>query len=277
MSFMFNPYPYFDPKAVNQIEVDNLYTDMIVEGSKSCADEIISMALKKDAKIIGIDGYIGSPFNETLAMIKQSAADSEIELFSINSDILYKDADIIENELSGNLPLDLDTDPVLLYGELFDGSYEDLMDESKIDKTLKELEEFKKDGKGIFILYGNGSLIRKFRNIFDIKIFIDITPIKVVLNAKSGKIKNLGDNRARTYKALMRRCYYVDFELSMKLRGELIKDGFDFYIQGDNPEMLKLAPYECILAIFDSLVCYPFRCRPVYLEGIWGGHYIYQR
>ena len=73
----------------------------------------------------------------------------------------------------------------------------------------------------------------------------------------------------------MRRCYYVDFEVALALRKELIDaNAIDFYIASGDPDNLKLIPRKSFDSIFSSLVHYPMRCKPVYLEGVWGGYYI---
>lgn len=274
MSFMFNPYPYSDPRAVNHIEVDKKYTDLIQDGSESCAQSIVKSAIDKNAKVIGIDGYTSAPFSEMIEMLKQAAAMNNMEVITVGTESIYRDSDDLETFFKDYLPTDKEKDPVLLYGKLYEGGFEYLMKKEKVNETLKLMEESRNKTGLLLILYGHGALMKKFRDVCDITVFIDITPIKAVLNAKTGKTKNVGDSKARTFKHLMRRCYYVDFELSMNLRGELLNDGLDFYVQGDDPSNLQLVPMEALNAIFDSLSKYPLRCKPVYLEGIWGGHYV---
>ncbi len=274
MSFMFNPYPYSDPRAVNNIKVDKKYTDLIQDGSANSAAGIVKSAMDKNAKVIGVDGYTSAPFNELIAMLKQAAATQGLQVETFCVDSVYRDSDELETFFEEYLPDDKEKDPVLLYGKLYEDGFEKLMVKAKVEETLALMNESKSKPDTLLIVYGHGALMEKFRNACDITVFVDITPIKAVLNAKAGKTKNIGDKKARTFKHLMRRCYYVDFELSMSLRGELLNDGLDFYVQGDDPSNLQLVPMEALDAIFDSLTTYPLRCKPVYLEGIWGGHYV---
>ena len=37
---------------------------------------------------------------------------------------------------------------------------------------------------------------------------------------------------------------------------------------------MQLMPVEALNDILETMVKYPFRCKPVYLEGIWGGSYV---
>ena len=73
----------------------------------------------------------------------------------------------------------------------------------------------------------------------------------------------------------MRRNYYVDFEVAVRLRRELLTAGLvDLYILGSDEANYVMMPAADLRAVLERLVCYPFRTKPVYLEGIWGGEYI---
>ena len=75
----------------------------------------------------------------------------------------------------------------------------------------------------------------------------------------------------------MRRNYYVDFETALDLRWELIREkALDGYIFADDPQKMQWLPYGALLDLFDELNRSPMRCRPVYLEGVWGGFYVHK-
>ena len=171
--------------------------------------------------------------------------------------------------------MDRETDPPLLYGKVYHGGYKDLFSTDKLDFLLKTLRDFKKNGTGVLIVYGNGILIDKLLSLYDLTVFIDITPKRAVLNLKAGKYGNLGTKNRNDTSLTIRRAYYVDFEAAGELRGKLLMDkSVDFYIAGDNFDNMKLLDIETLYALFSLMVTYPLRCRPVYLEGIWGGFYI---
>ena len=70
----------------------------------------------------------------------------------------------------------------------------------------------------------------------------------------------------------MRRCYFVDFEVLGRLRKELlVEDKIDCYVASSNPERIVSLPRDAFNEACSKLVSSPFRCRPVYLEGVWGG------
>ena len=42
----------------------------------------------------------------------------------------------------------------------------------------------------------------------------------------------------------------------------------------DSPDHIHMIQMEAWSDIFRALAGYPFRCKPVYLEGVWGGTYV---
>ena len=106
---------------------------------------------------------------------------------------------------------------------------------------------------------------------------MDVTPRQAGLAYKNGHARNLGSDRDLPYNLTMRRNYYVDFEIAMELRWNLIRAArMDFYISADVPETMQMLSFEELKRLFEELCARPFRCRPVYLEGVWGGYYIHR-
>ena len=96
-----------------------------------------------------------------------------------------------------------------------------------------------------------------------------------MLNIRAGGYRNFGSDEDLPYKATMRRCYYVDFELSFSLRNRLLAAReLDYYIAADRPAELQMLPGDLLHALLDRALDYPLRQRPVYLEGVWGGYYM---
>jgi mannose-6-phosphate isomerase len=189
---------------------------------------------------------------------------------------VYLPGDRMTELLSENLEEDREKDPVLLFGKLYKGTIEDLLDPEKLIPFEESLREFKDHRSGaIYLVYGYGCTIKKLRQYYDLTCYFDVTPKEVVLRARRGEVVNLGDSQAKPIKALLRRCYYVDFEVAGKLRWELIKEGaIDFYIASTDAQHVTLLPENAFSYLMSALVKRPFRCKPVYLEGVWGGHYI---
>ena len=152
-----------------------------------------------------------------------------------------------------------------------------MLETHKLDALKKRLEELKQvNEKGtVTIVYGCGCTIETLRSLYDLICYFDVTPKEVMLRARRGTFANLGDKMSKPVKNLLRRCYYIDFEVAQQLRKDLIDgDAIDYYVISNDEDNLKLIPWKTFCSIMSTLATYPLRCKPVYLEGVWGGYYI---
>ena len=60
MSFMFNPYPYADPNAVNPVVMPQKVADTLVKGIIPVAKKLVSLLKQDGVNTMGIDNYPGS-------------------------------------------------------------------------------------------------------------------------------------------------------------------------------------------------------------------------
>ena len=276
MSFMFNPYPYDDPTAVNHITIDPGIRRTITNDSNESAKRILSRVQEilagKSSCIIGIDGYISAPFEQFTGLISMQCAQNGLTVRTLSASKLYLESGELHQKLLSYLPEDRETDPVLLFGSLYEGGYEGLMEERNIQEMAKEIKEFaggKTAAPDVLIIYGNGSLIDALRPLYDVKLYIDMTQKRTILNIRNGSCGNLGESERRTPNIMLRRSYYVDFIAAAELRDEI-----DYYLTGDKPDFVRLIPLSTLKALFEVMITYPLRCRPVYIEGVWGGFYV---
>ena len=272
MSFMFNPTDYSDPAAVNRLNSTGL------DLSRACFSnlKVAEGMLASGAKVIGVDGYATAPYSVLINLLNQAARQMEIPLTVLSTDGLWRDADELSAELiSKYLPEDRDKDPVLLYGKLFDGEYEDLMRLSAREEMILRIQEFRNRGNGVLVVCGAGALCAAFSGMFDRRVWLDVLPLRAILNVKEGKYHNIGLPRCLTFKQTARRCYFVDFELALRSRERLLsQDAIDIYVAASKCECMWSIPMEDARRVFQRGLEYPFRCRPVYLEGVWGGYYV---
>ena len=269
MSFMFKPLAYDDLTAINRPVLSSFVTKSIAVGNKDVADTIIKSLGQSQRYVILVDGYVGSNFINFADGLQKEICDKKCKAFDMK-DVYLSEEEI--NELTkSNLPLNYDDDPVLLFGSLFKGKIDDFIDNEKLKSMIDEIMGF----DGISIVYGHGCTVKPLLKIATKVVYIDISPKNAAIRAREGKFMNIGDNEIRPFNALMRRNYFVDYEIVVHQRTELInKSLIDFYVDGNDDNEYKMLPFEALNEMFCTLVKYPFRCKPVYLEGIWGGEYI---
>lgn len=281
MSFMYNPYPYDDLSVVNKPSLEVKTIDSIVSGTNQSAEylsNIFSNKIKENHGkniIAAFDGYITTQWHQVINLVAQQLKLKTVSLELIPFDSVYKNSDILEEELEDYLKIDKEKDPVTLFGKIYKGGFEGILDPELLDSLLNRLQTLKTETGKVILIYGSGCTIRSLRSLYDIICYFDVTPKESILRIRRGNYINLGDKFARPVKETIRRCYYVDFEMAVHLRGELLKEkAIDYYLASDKPNEIQLIPQPSLYAIFKSLVNYPMRCKPVYLEGVWGGTYV---
>lgn len=266
MSFMFHPYPYVDHDAVNVISGRGVQP---VKGVIPVAKRIA--ALLREGKNVGIDAYPGTDTRILLNVLKQVSGGAFYEYVDAAS--LLKPAEELTEMLKPYLPEDRDIDPVLLYGRRYKGGYAGL----QVAEKVAALKEKLASGHGVLVL-GQGALAPELQDRYDVRVWMDVTPRTAALNFKYGHVRNIGAGEDLPYGLLMRRNYYVDFEIAVDVRWGLIRSGkMDLYITADVPEDMQLVTFAELKILFDEMCERPFRCRPVYLEGVWGGFYIHKQ
>lgn len=267
MSFMFNPHPYDDPHAVNPIPMPDAVREGLVRGLPAVAAAIVA-AIQAGKRHVGLDMYPGAQADALIHILQQKMPG----LACIDTRGLARPAQALERQLLPNLPTDREADPVLLYGVRFEGTYEDLMDPAKLAAVQARLAS-----DAPLVVYGPGALCETLRAGYDLRVWLDITPKQAVLNYKNGLAINYGAEAALPFGLMMRRNYYVDFELGLALRWSLIRErALDLYIAGSDPLAMQMLPYAALEALFAQINRRPFRCRPVYIEGVWGGYYVHR-
>lgn len=263
MSFMFKPYPFDDMNAVNEVSVNKEVSDRILFDNSAIKDELLKALNQDNASVLAIDGYPTCDFEKVESFF--------LGYRVIHTADLYKDSKEIEDMLRSYLPEDKKIDPPLLYGRLFTNGLKNLMREDKVEEVLSILKEKKEK----IVLIGHGALIDEFLPFVDVKVYMDISPKEAALRCNRKEYINIGDKVARPFKALMRRNYYVDFESEVNLRKKLVENKIlDYYIFADDREHLVMLPYADLDVIFEEMSHKPFRCKPVYLEGVWGGFFM---
>ncbi|MCQ2156351.1 MAG: phosphoheptose isomerase, partial [Bacteroidales bacterium] len=279
MSFMYNPFPYDDPRPVNRPELTKKTVDSVVAGgTPAVAKKFVASIAEKAAKegvIVAFDGYTTAKWDLFISLISRECDLCGLSLETVDfAASVYKSGKEIDEIIDPLLIWDTKVDPTLLYGKVYRGGYKGLMDPDKAVSFAKSLPGLRAPGK-IVAVYGYGSLISDFRALYDVKCFFDLTPKTSILRIRAGEYANLGKAHTGIINRTIRRCYYCDFENAVQLRRELFSNkAIDLYFLDNDRAKLQMMPFAAFEEICGQLVKYPFRAKPCYLEGVWGGTYM---
>ncbi len=268
MSFMFNPYPYDDLSALNQPALPDDIVKSLVNGNDALAAKL-SDAMPA-SRIVLLDGHIGAEWNGFLGMLRQKLAGRGLTLKAVNLADCHKTPAELDAMLAENLPQDREIDPVLLFGKIFHGSIETLFDPGKLEKLRAGLHAGNRE---VVCVYGCGAALLK--DLGGAVVYFDVTPLHTTLGVLAGAVTPLGDRPSRGLRHVFRRLYYYDYEIMARHRQSLIANNIlDFYVDANQPARLKALPGEAFRRTLAALSRQPFRCKPVYIEGVWGGQFI---
>ena len=276
---MYNPYPFHDTKAVNRPELNkNTVESIVAGGTPAVAKKFVTgLAVKaaREGVIVAFDGYTTANWDIFVGLMSRECDLLGLGFEAVDCNaVTLKSGKEIDAVIDSLLIWDTKIDPTLLYGKVYHGGYEGLVDADKAEVFIKELPARKAPGK-IVAVYGYGSLMKAFRSLYDIKVWFDLTPQNSMLRIRAGEYANLGKKHSGIINRTIRRCYYCDFENAVQLRKELFTKGeLDWYVLDNDRANLQMMPFETFADICAQLVKYPFRAKPCYLEGVWGGTYM---
>lgn len=279
MSFMYNPFPFDDPRPVNRPELSEKTVKSIISGgNQNVVKKFVATLADRAAKegvVVALDGDTTANWTVFVNLIARECCLLGLGFEAIDANAAtLKSGKEIDAIIDPLLIWDTKIDPTLLYGKVYKGGYQGLMDEARTEAFKKAVPASRQAGK-ISVVYGYGSLIPELRELYDVKVFFDLTPMKSMLRIRRGEYSNLGKERPGIINRTIRRCYYCDFECAVRNRHELWENNVpDWYVLDNDPQNLQLMPFGTFSDICAQLVKYPFRAKPCYLEGVWGGSYM---
>ena len=313
MSFMYNPFPYDDPKPVNRPALVEGTIDSITGGGTPAVAKKLALALAERLKavpaglvqggtghrgaetnpvgecspqpgaplqspartlVVAFDGYTTAQWDLLLNLLNREFEILGIPFETVDAAAaIYKSGKEIDDIIDPLLIWDKKIDPTLLYGKIWHGGYEGLMDPEKVQAFREALESRQApSGDRIIAVYGYGCLCKQLRDLYDVRCWFDITPKNAMLRIRAGEYANLGKERTGIINRTIRRCYYCDFENAVQLRKELLLSGeLDWFFLDNDRSHLQMMPFAAFADVCAQLVKYPFRAKPCYLEGVWGG------
>lgn len=263
MGYFINPVNFDDKENINKISGLEFAHDSIVEGKEQIVKLICSQY--KNGLLI-VDGYMTADIESFARSIYAFASADRI----IDVKSLFRSKEEIDALIADCLPEDRETDPRLIYGKLYPGEIEDFLDKTKIDEFLISANSDQK-----IILFGNGSLINKFTDVAEAKVFIDMTPKDTGLRINNSRYINIGNEEECDFEVMTRRAYFIDVELITKIRRHAVKNKLiDYYILENYKEHFIYINQTAFQQILERTSSQPIRPKPLYIEGVWGGQFI---
>lgn len=226
----------------------------IKTGYKSLAEFIRN----QDSNQIVIDGNVGTIWNEVISGLNREFTSKGTDVNWYCIDAAQKPENEIDSMLEGYLGGD---DP--LFGFHFPGKLKDFFNK-------KNLAQISSDKNTLSILYGTGSTLAGWEGPV---IYIDQPKNEIQFRSRAGSVTNLGSSQVEDAKKMYKRFYFVDWPACNKHKQELLPK-IAAVVDGQRPETITWAEGNDFRTGLENMVKSPFRVRPWFEPGVWGGQWM---
>lgn len=228
---------------------------------KTGYNSLMEFIRNQDSSQIVIDGNVGTIWDEVISGLNRefTSVGTGVNWYCI--DAALKSENEIDSMLEGCLG---DDDP--LFGFNFPGRLKDFFDE-------KLLAQISSDKNTLSILYGTGSALTGWEGPV---IYIDQPKNEIQYRSRAGSVANIGSSKAEDAKKMYKRFYFVDWPVCNKHKQELLPK-MAAVADGQRPETITWTEGNDFRTGLENIVKSPFRVRPWFEPGVWGGHWMKDR
>ena len=123
-------------------------------------------------------------------------------------------------------------------------------------------------GLAVVFSYGSGAAVRPLRRLYDKIYFFDLSQVSVMMKNFAAQLREPGTQKPQN--VFWKKLLYFYYHLFNKYRGEIIPL-MDGYLDGNEPQRLKLVPRAAYDSIIQALLRMPLKFRRFMQPGNWGG------
>lgn len=219
---------------------------------------------RKRTFIVSLEGYHGIDWDALVNKLDPAATGMKMKHFGMNK-YLKPESEIdriIEPFLGGDDPL---------FGKRFPLGINVFFDPVKLDELRTELLLMKdSDEKQVIIISGTGSSLIE---LYDELWYADIPKDVIQLRARQEGLKNIGGERELSFGDYYKRAYFVDWPALNRTKMRLLPS-VDVFIDGQNADDPVWMDGEDFRDAVREVSENPFRVRPWFMPGPWGGKFL---
>ncbi len=228
--------------------------------------ERIAHSIKSGVRVLAIDGYHGVNWAHFHKELRSELEKAGVESTWISMDSALKLPDQLRNELAPFLGGD---DPI--FGLMWPLGIEPMFDPTKVASIRTDaLVARGRPAGSLMIITGIGAaLIDNADSVW----YVDTSKEKIQQLQKEGKLQNWGDDQDIAFGAFYKRAYYIEWP-AMNRHKQALLSKIDCMIDGqDDDYPISIEGYD-FRAVLDQMTRTPFRPRPWFAPGPWGGQFM---
>lgn len=155
-----------------------------------------------------------------------------------------------------------------LFGRRFPGSLGDLFDPRGLGRVVADVS-----GSGACVVFGPGAALVGRADDDDLLAYVEVPRSEAQYRAHAGSVTNLGKAAAEDPKAMYKRFYFVDWIVAGRHAERVLPD-LDLVIDAQRPDEPACTRGAALRAGLGALARTPFRARPWFSPGPWGGQFL---
>lgn len=225
----------------------------IFRGFHSLANEIYN------ERTVVIDGYGGVLWEDFRRHLHSALKEKNISVYWYHIDSCLKHTDKINENVKDNLNGD---DPV--FGKKYTGGLLDFFNTSFLDLLQPD------HAADLCIVYGTGASLSGWKGKL---VYIDVPKNEIQYRMRAGSITNLGCKSSFASAQMYKRFYFVDWPVLNKHKEALLGE-IDIICDEQRIAEITWMKGEDFKATLQSILEAPFRARPWFEAGVWGGHWM---
>ncbi len=242
-----------------------LHSDTLHAGFKPLAANI-SDAVKRGVRVLAIDGYHGVNWERFRDHLIGELDQKAIPTTWVSMDVALKGPEQLRAELDPFLGGD---DPI--FGFMWPLGIDPMFNPAQIAsiRTQALVARGRPAGQLLIVAGVGAALIDNADSVW----YVDTSKEKIQQLHKEGKLQNWGDDQDLAFGAFYKRAYYVEWP-SMNRHKQALLPKIDCMIDGqDDANPVSMEGFD-FRAALDQMTRTPFRPRPWFAPGPWGGQFM---
>jgi mannose-6-phosphate isomerase class I len=251
---IYDPFPAF-----------SLSEGTIEAGYDALAERIVT-AMPEGLRVLAVDGFHGVDWDGWRGGMEEALAARGVEpAWSPMTDALAS-PEVIEKRIAPFLGGD---DPI--FGTHFPLGPDVFFDAERLAAIRIEAAVARGRAAGsLAIVYGCGASLIE---LYDTLWYAEIPKDHLQARARAGELKNFGANAHAPFGAFYKRAYFVEWPALNRQKRRLLPD-LDLFIDLQDPASPTAAEGTDFRAALSELAATPFRARPWFFPGPWGGQFM---
>jgi mannose-6-phosphate isomerase class I len=251
---VFDPFPAFTPSA-GQID----------RGYGHLADRIIE-AVPEGLRVLALDGFHGVDWDTLREKLEVALAERGVEASWWPAADALADTEVIAERIEPFLGGD---DPI--FGTHFPLGPDVFFDAERLAALRIEAAVARGRAAGsLAVVYGVGAGLVE---LYDALWYADVPKDVLQARARAGELTNLGADGTLPFGGFYKRAYFVEWPALNRLKRRLLPE-LDLFLDLQNPDAPTVMEGEPFRAALRELAETPFRPRPWFYPGPWGGQFM---